>query len=206
VCTQSGCRSDGDKQNPFNELVYIILSSKTPPKRYQDTYLALRRVFPTSDLLAAAEPDEIVQAIAFGGLAHKKADQLSWIAKQLKANFGRVTLSPLSRMSDEAAEEFLTKLPGVGLKTARCVLMYSFDRPVFPVDSHCLRVARRLEWVENVATLTDRLANEIQEAIPRHLRKGLHIGMVLLGRQICLPTTPHCESCPILQYCPTGRR
>lgn len=194
----------GNKKNPFNELLYIVLSSRTPPDSYQDTYRSLRRAFRRSDELAEAESDEVAAAINHGGLQNKKARAITAIASRLRDEFGRVTLAPLKRMETDEAEKFLTSLPGVGIKTARCVLMYTLDRPVFPVDIHCRRVSQRLGWAPDEHPLSKSQVDELQAGIPEHLRKDLHVGMVLLGRTYCLPTQPICGECPILRWCPTG--
>ncbi|MBT9142246.1 MAG: Ultraviolet N-glycosylase/AP lyase [Syntrophomonadaceae bacterium] len=194
----------GNKKNPFNELLYIILSSRTPPESYQDTYRSLRRGFKTANSIAEARPEYVAATIEQGGLHNKKARAIAEIASELKKTYGRVTLSPLKEMETEEAEKFLTSLPGVSTKTARCVLMYALDRPVFPVDVHCRRVAHRLGWTPSDIYLTKRQADELQEGIPEPLRRDLHVGMVLLGGNYCLPKNPRCRECPLLRFCPTG--
>jgi endonuclease III len=201
-----GHPSLGNKRNPIDEILFIILSSKTPPDRYKKTYLALKKKCPCHDDLANIKPSTIARVIRIGGLAEKKGRQISEIAGALKQRFGRVTLNQLSRLSDEEAELLLDDLPGIGKKMARCVLMYSLDRPVFPVDAHCFRISQRLGWVSADDNLTDRLADVLQEGIPARLRRDLHVGMILLGREFCKPKDPSCTQCPLLNYCPTGRR
>jgi len=194
----------GNKKNPFNELLYIILSSRTPPDSYQETYRSLRREFKTTNSIAEARVEYVAKTIEQGGLHNKKAQAITDIASKLKEAFGRVTLAPLKYMETEEAEEFLTSLPGVSKKTARCVLMYALDRPVFPVDVHCYRVAQRLRWAPPGEPLTKRRADELQDGVPERLRRDLHVGMVLLSRHYCRPKTPSCHECPILEFCPTG--
>lgn len=196
----------GNKRNPLDELLFIILSSKTPPHRYKLTYRALKEKYPSADGLASAKPSAIARVIEVGGLAEKKARQISAIAKALVREFGRVTLRPLRGASDADAEAFLDNLPGIGKKMARCVLMYSLDRPVFPIDSHCFRICQRLGWVSEDTNLTDRVADTLQEGIPPHLRQDLHVGMILLGREFCQPLKMRCVECPLLRYCPTGQQ
>jgi endonuclease III len=201
-----GRHSLGNKKNPFNELLFIILSAKTPPDRYQAVYRLLRRHYPNANNLSTASYQEIASIIEQAGLQHRKSRAIVDIARRLDRDFGRVTLAPLAKMTAEQAEAFLVSLPGVSLKTARCVLMYSLDQQVFPVDSHCLRICRRLGWLPENAKLTNHRASEIQERIPLHIRKDLHVGMILLGRELCTPINPSCDRCPILSYCPTGKQ
>lgn len=198
-----GRPSLGNKKNPFNELLYIILSSKTPPERYPRAYRELRRAYPRAASLVDANPQDVARVIQFAGLEDKKASQIVQAAVQLKRLFGRVTLGPLRVMTDESAEEILTSLPGIGIKSARCILLYSLDRQVFPADNHCLRIAQRLGWIGN-ATFTKGTANHLQSGIPPALCRDLHVGMVLLGRHYCLPKDSRCSECPIVKFCPTG--
>jgi len=193
----------GNKKNPFNELLYILLSSKTPPARYQETYASLRRAFPKADQLALASTKSIAQAVQVGGLGLKKAKQIGEIARSLRSRFGRVTLAPLQTWNTSDIERFLKELPGVGIKVARCVELFSFGRNVFPVDAHCLRIGSRLEWCEN--SLTERVADQMQKGIPPNLRRRLHVGFVLLGREFCKPSGPRCHSCPLVKFCPAGK-
>ncbi len=195
-----------NKRDPFDELLFIILSSKTPPDRYRLTYSALKTRYQKADSLAKAKPSVIARVIAVGGLADKKARQISGIAHALVRKYGKVTLRPLARVNNEDAEVFLDALPGIGKKMARCVLMYSLDRPVFPVDAHCFRICQRLGWVSENVSLTDRVADELQEGIPPRQRRDVHVGMILLGREYCLPRDPRCRLCPLLKYCPTGQQ
>lgn len=194
----------GNKRNPFNELLYIILSWRTPPDNCQDTYRSLREKFPRADSLAEASPGEVAEVIERGGFQNKRAHAIVAIASKLKGTFRRVTLSPLERMETAEAERFLISLPGVRTKTARCVLMYALDRPVFPVDRHCFRIAGRLHWAPESVELTKSRADELQDGIPATLRRDLHVGMVALGRRYCLPRNPLCPECPLLRFCRTG--
>lgn len=199
-----GTKTLGNKKNPFNELLYILLSSKTPPGRYQQTYSALRRRFSHAEMLAHVPPRELVKVIKSGGLAQKKAKQISAIARQLKQQFGRVTLAPLKRMSDREAEELLTNLPGIGVKSARCVLLFALERDVFPVDAHCFRIVTRVGWWNAERPLTEQVADEIQKGIPGALRRSLHVNFVLLGREFCTSSGPRCGECPVISYCKAG--
>lgn len=196
----------GNKRNPFDELLFIILSSKTPPSRYTITYKALKTKYPSPDNLVRARPSAVAHTIEVGGLADKKARQILSVAKTLKNKFGCVTLNPLKRMKNQEAELFLDSLSGIGRKMARCILMYSLDRKVFPVDAHCFRISQRLGWVSKNTNLTDRVADKLQEGIPAHLRHDLHVGMILLGRDFCKAQKTFCKECPVKKHCSTGRR
>jgi endonuclease III len=107
-------------------------------------------------------------------------------------------------MSDDECEQFLLGLPGVGTKVARCVMMYSLDRQVFPVDTHCWRICRRLGWVRRTTpdgNCSRRDADRLQSRIPPELRRSLHVNMVSLGKRLCLAGSPRCDECPIGRLC-----
>jgi len=136
-----------NRLNPLEELLFILCSIQTNEALYRESFQALRKAFPLFNLLAAAPEEAVARTLARGGLSRQKARAITGIARKLTEAFGRPTLAPLKRMRASECEAFLTSLPGVGKKTARCVMMYSLRMPVFPVDTHCWRICRRLGWV-----------------------------------------------------------
>lgn len=194
----------GNKSNPLHELLYILCSLQTNETLYKSTYKRLRTSFPKIEDLANAKEREIAATIEIGGLSRQKAKVIKQILTKLDADFGKPTLSPLQEFDDTDCEAYLLSLPGIGKKTARCVMMYSLRREVFPVDSNCWRICRRLGWVR--ATRPDKSCSprdmdRLQLHIPPHLRFTLHVNMVSHGRAYCLPSRPMCEACCIRGYC-----
>ncbi len=193
-----------NRRNPLEELLFILCSIQTNEDLYRGTFAALRRAFPTFGSLAGAPEDTVAQVIANGGLSRQKAHKIKQLLEQVIARFRKPTLAPLRRLADEECERFLTSLKGVGKKTARCVMMYSLDRQVFPVDVHCWRVCRRLGWVRPTrpdGSCSPKDMDRLQGKIPPHLRFSLHVNMVSLGREFCTTGSPKCSACPIRQYC-----
>ena len=193
-----------NKTNPLHELLFILLSVQTSEYSYRNAYQSIRRAFPKSEDIPSASRQEIASAIRDAGLSRQRARAITEIYRVLGRRFGHPTLAPLRRMSEQDAEEFLTSLPRVGTKVARCILMYSLGKKVFPVDTHVWRIARRIGWVR--ATTSDGSCRKndmdrLQEMIPPKLRYSLHVNLVALGREICLPAQPKCEACPIERYC-----
>lgn len=133
-------------KNPLDELIFILCSVKRSEKVYLEALKSLKRNFPNYELLATASVNEISLTVSWGGLQNQKATAAREIVNRLIQYFDRPTLAPLKKMSDEECERFLTRLPGVGKKVARCVMLYSLDRQVISVDSHCWRMASRLGW------------------------------------------------------------
>ncbi|MFC1652496.1 endonuclease III domain-containing protein [Planctomycetota bacterium] len=193
-----------NKSNPFWELLFIICSIRTEEYQYIASFSRLRRAFPRFRDYLSASRDQISSLIGNAGLCYQKADCIIGCVTAIHNHFGKVTLAPLAYMSDSECEEFLTSLPRIGLKAARCVMMYSFSRAVFPVDSHCWRICHRLGWVRN--TTSDgqprkREMNRLQAMIPPSLRYSLHVNLVALGRDCCTAKDPKCTNCPITNEC-----
>lgn len=121
-----------NRKNPLEELLFILCSVQTDEKKYRATFGALRRAFPRFDGLASASARAIAKPLKPGGLSPTKSKAIRRICTTIQARFGKMTLAPLRRMSDVECEAFLTSLPGVGLKVARCVMMYSLGRTRTP--------------------------------------------------------------------------
>jgi len=193
-----------NRKNPLEELLFILCSIQTNEALYRSTYRSLRLAFPRLELLSAASVRDIAKAIELGGLANQKARMIKVLLTQVIDQFGRPSLATLKKMGDDECEQFLTSLHGVGKKTARCVMMYSLGRAVFPVDTHCWRICRRLAWVR--PTRPDRSCSpkdmdRLQSKIPGDARFSLHVNMVSLGRDVCTSGVPSCDPCVIRSYC-----
>jgi endonuclease III len=201
-----GTPSHHNKQNPLDELVFIILSAQTEEYTYLQTYEQLSCAYPAWSGLSTADEECIAEIIRPGGLYIKKSRQLKAIFRQLLKDFGTETLDELYNLNDQEAYGYLTSLPGVSRKTALCIMMYSLARQVFPVDTHTWRIARRLGWTTNVPKPTNRQTTALEELIPSHLRYSLHVNMVAHGRTTCLTYDQRCGTCPLASFCPSNGR
>ena len=194
-----------NRHNPLEELIFIICSVQTAEVSYRRTFRALRDEFKTFDRLNEAPAEYLARPLKPGGLSEQKSKSLRRIFDTICEEFGRLTLSPLKDYSDDECEAFLTSLPSVGKKVARCVMMYSLDREVFPVDTHCWRIARRLGWVRTTTSdghCSHRDMDRLQEKIPPKWRFSLHVNFISLGREFCTAATkPDCIACPISTHC-----
>jgi endonuclease III len=121
------------KHDPFSELIIIVCSIQTSEKQYLSAYSKIKSIYPNHNDLLSASRLKLASIIGKAGLGYQKADCLIQCVQKIKSRFGRVSLSPLKNSSDVDCESFLTSLPRVGLKSARCIMMYSLDRLVFPV-------------------------------------------------------------------------
>jgi len=200
----------GNKSDPVDELVYIILSRRTREGAYQAAYAALKQRYGSWEDLASAPAEEIIATIRFCGLGHRKAQSLKLALGALIERFGRCTLDPTSTWGDEETKDFLCSLPEVGPKSAACVMVCSLDRPAFPVDAHVGRVLDRLGTFESLGinlTGTDHKAKQrlLWDAVPPALRYSLHVNALEHGRAACLPGRPRCSTCVISHHCTYGR-
>lgn len=191
-------------KDPLDELVFIMCSTKTTEASYLVSFQSLKATFPSNLDLYYAKERDIAKAIASGGLSNQKAHAIKQLLGVIVDRFNSPTLEPLRGMSDDEVELFLTSLPNVGKKVARCVMMYSLNRQVFPVDTHCWRIARRLGWVRRTTKdghCSSRDMDRLQSKIPPEQRFGLHVNLISHGRAICTDRKPKCKSCPIAKWC-----
>jgi endonuclease III len=123
---------------------------------------------------------------------------------EIKARRGRLDLSFLRTVEIEEAREFLMTLKGVGPKTAACVLLFACQRPVFPMDTHILRITRRLGLIPEICS--DGQAHQLMERlIPPGKHYSLHVNLIRHGRSICRAQNPGCDKCSLIEHCEYGK-
>jgi endonuclease-3 len=187
---------------PIDELVLTILSQNTSDVNRDRAYADLRRAYPRWSDVASARVRGIARAIRRGGLGLTKAPRIKATLRSL-AGRGVPLDEPraLADVADEELWDLLVGLPGVGPKTAACVLLFSLDRPFFPVDTHVHRVAVRLGLVAERASAV-RAQEVLQEQIPPDLAYALHMGLIRHGRSVCVARRPLCSQCVLADLCP----
>ncbi|ESY65968.1 hypothetical protein X742_20710 [Mesorhizobium sp. LNHC232B00] len=191
-----------NKDDALDELFFILLSQMTTGPSYERVYNRLKAAVPNWSQLLKMDLTVLKALIGDAGLANQKAPRMVAIANQLARDFGEVTLEPLRRMTDRDAETFLTTLPGVGLKTAKCVLMYSLGRELLPVDTHVARVSRRLMLVGDAPSRL--FVANLEAAVPPDCRYDYHVNVLQHGRELCRPMRPKCPECPLWALCPSA--
>ncbi|ACG75155.1 DNA-cytosine methyltransferase [Anaeromyxobacter sp. K] len=196
----------GNKPDPVDELVYIVLSRKTREDAYQATYDALKRRFASWEELLRAPEREVEAIVHRGGLGKRKTASLVGALQALVDRFGSCTLRPALQWKDEALEEFLCSLPEISRKSAYCIMMYSMGRSVFPVDTHVGRVLQRLGIYKGTGFSLEgldhkQLQRTLADVVPPNLRRSLHINLVLHGREVCKAVAPACDACELRQLC-----
>jgi len=193
----------GNKPDPLDEAIYIILSFQTDLTRFSSTWSRLRTAYQTWEWLERAAPRDVERTLQIGGLHKQKTRIIRRLLAAVRKITGGLSLNFLSTLSDEDAEKFLTRLPGLSWKAARCVLLYSLGRAVLPVDSNTFRILKRTGVLSRRAVYRRRtLHDAVQDAVPAHRRRALHVNLVLHGQRTCLPRVPQCKCCPLATDCP----
>ena len=180
---------------PFEVLVSTIISQRT---RDENTGIASARLFakyPTARKIAAAKEKDIARLIRSAGFYNQKARELKAVCKILVEQYNGAV--PNSR-------EALEALPGVGPKTAGCVLVYGFGIPAIPVDTHVFRVSHRLGL--SGANTPEKTERELEKVFDKKDWLVVNEYFVRLGQTVCRPIGPRCQECPLKDVCPTGRK
>ncbi len=187
--------------DPLAELVLTVLSQNTSDTNSGRAFVQLMRRYPSWEAIASAPTDELAATIQPGGLARQKAPRIQAILRAVAERSPDWDLSFLQTMPLEEARAWLRSLPGVGPKTAACVLLFSLGRPALPVDTHVERVSKRLGLIPRKATASQ--AHDLLEALvePADYYR-FHMLLIKHGRRVCAARKPACERCPILD-CPS---
>lgn len=186
---------------PLSELIYTVLSQNTSDVNSQRAFDRLSDTFKTWEELASADEVEIEKAIRGGGLFRVKSVRLKEILQGIKKDKGFLNLDFLNEMELEQARTWLRKFPGVGPKTAACVLLFSMGKPAFPVDTHVHRLARRLGLAPLKST-PEQTSAILEKITPKKYIYQLHVHLVRHGRRICHARKPECDNCIVEQICP----
>lgn len=200
----------GNKSDPVDELVYIILSRKTREDAYQDCYGELKVRFASWEKLLAAPVRIVERIVGRGGLGAKKTECLYAALRMLVKRFGSCTLEPARTWTDPELEAFLCSIPEVSRKSAYCVMMYSMGRQVFPVDAHVGRVLQRLgpyaELGLDLGGLDHKqLQARLADLVPPGFRRSLHVNLVAHGREVCGAAKQDCDRCELRRLCGSYR-
>ena len=187
---------------PLDELVLTVLSQSTNDRNRDVAYERLRERFPAWEAVRDAPLGEVEAAIQPGGLHRQKAARIQEILRALP---DPPDLGFLAEGSVEEARAYLTALPGVGRKTAACVLLFALGMPDVPVDTHVSRVGTRLGLFPPGAPFEE-LHDEMLRLTPAGQEVELHINLLRHGRRTCHARRPACAECPLLRSCPYGRR
>jgi endonuclease-3 len=194
-----GVPSAPPHRHPLDELVLTVLSQSTSDRNRDVAFLRLRDRFGSWDAIREAPLAEVEEAIQPGGLHRQKSVRIQQILRALDGD----DLGGLAEMSVEDARARLTELPGVGRKTAACVLLFAFGMRDVPVDTHVSRVGTRLGLFRAGAPFGE-LHDDMLAITPPGQEHELHINLLRHGRRTCHSQRPDCAGCALVRMCPTG--
>lgn len=179
--------------DPYKVLVATVISARTREEQTTEVSSRVFRRYPDATSLAQAAERELYNLMEGSQYREAKAPRLIAMAKILVERYG-------GKVPDSV--EALLELPGVGRKTANCVLIYAFDKPALCVDIHMHRITNRLGWVHT--TTPDQTEKALEKVIPQDLWIGSNRLFLQFGRSICVPGIPTCSECPVRQWCAYG--
>jgi endonuclease-3 len=198
-----GFREWRPNRDPIDVLIETILSQNTSDANSGRAFASLKATFASWEAVASAPAEHIAQAIKCGGLFQIKATRIKQVLEHIEKEQGRISLNSLKSKPLSEAEDYLMRLPGVGHKTASCVLLFSLGKPSLPVDTHVFRVAKRLRLIDSNVSV-DKAHSLLQEQIPPAKVYQFHVHLIEHGRRICLARQPHCHRCVLRAICPSA--
>ena len=199
-----GPRQQHSARDPLDELILTILSQNTSDRNSGRAWQALRARYRSWNEVLAADTRELYEVIKPAGLGNIKAPRIQAVLQEVLDRRGSFDLNFLRDLPLPKAKQWLRSLPGIGPKTAACVLCFACDLPALPVDTHVHRVSQRLGLI-GPRVSADAAHDLLEQALPPDQVYAFHVNMILHGRQICRALRPLCERCPLLDLCPYGQ-
>lgn len=188
------------RRDAVSQLIVTMLSQATTDTQTAHSFQELRRHFPTWEQVRDAPASEIAKAIRSSGLSRQKAPRIKAALRTITRARGRLELDFLRKMPVGEARRWLMQIAGVGPKTASIVLLFTFKKQIFPVDTHILRVTKRLGWIPPKTT-AGKAHDILGIIVPAKLYYRLHLNLIQHGRQTCHARKPQCEICPLNALC-----
>lgn len=186
--------------DPVEELVSTILSQNTNDTNRDVAFERLGERFPTWEQVRDAPVEEIIEAIRPAGLANQKGPRIQQALRTITRERGGISLDFLADMELEEARRWLSSIKGVGPKTAAIVLLFAFNRPAFPVDTHVHRVSKRLGLIGS-KTSREKAHDDLEALMPEETYYAFHLNLIAHGRRVCQARTPKCVVCVLQDLC-----
>lgn len=184
--------------DPLDTLIATILSQNTNDNNSFRAYKNLKDRFSRWDQVLKVNRTSIEKLIKVGGLAKQKSAAIKNLIKQLIMD-NDLKLNSILKMKEEEALNYLIKFDGIGVKTASCVLLFSLNKNVCPVDTHVHRTVNRIGIVNEKTP--DKTFYSLNKILPDGVAHSFHTNLIRLGREICKPTKPYCSICPLKKIC-----
>jgi len=189
-----------ERGDPLEQVVRTVLSHQTTSESCRAAWEALRSASRDWDQVRRMPEARLARIIRPAGIATIKARRIKQILSRVEEDFGAYDLSDLAEWNEREAEEYLMSLPGVGQKTARCVLLFALGHDALPVDTHVARVTRRLGLRDENAPAKDD-HTELDKVVRAGDRGAMHVHLFRHGREVCLARRPRCGECSLADLC-----
>jgi endonuclease III len=194
--------------HPIAELVLTVLSQSTNDRNRDVAFLRMRERFPSWEAVRDAPVDALERAIRPGGISRVKSARIQAILRAIAADPRdpphELSLDWIRGAPIAESREYLTALPGVGRKTAACVLLFTYGLREVPVDTHVMRVSQRLSLLPHGAS-SQELHDRMLALTPPGAELELHVNLLRHGRRTCYARTPDCPRCALARMCPSRR-
>jgi endonuclease-3 len=185
--------------SPLDTLIGAILSQNTNDNNSYKAYCNLKNNYKDWASVNELNETEIEREIRTAGLGKQKSKAIKKALMELQDKNPPYSLDYLAEASNEEIIAELTSFEGVGLKTASCVLLFSLERNVCPVDTHVNRTLNRIGVVKTSSP--DKTSEIINKYLPEGSAHSFHTNLIKLGREICRPAKPACSVCPLIKIC-----
>ena len=192
-------RREGPRE-ALDILIETILSQNTNDRNRDKAFQRLKTRFPHWENVLETKTESIVSAIQPGGLAEQKARRIHEILRWIKEREGRMSLSFLKKMDSMEIKKTIGSLKGIGPKTLHCLLLFGLRREAFPVDTHILRIGKRLGFIPEGLD-AEKAHLWMVPFIPRGKSLSLHLNLIRFGREICRARNPQCGVCFLTNVC-----
>jgi endonuclease III len=187
-------------RDPLDILVETILSQNTNDRNRDNAYQRLKTRFPHWEDVLGAKTNSIVSAIRPGGLAEQKARRIREILQWIKKREGELSLSFTKKMDSDEIKKMIGALKGIGPKTLHCLLLFGLGREAFPVDTHILRIGKRLGFIPEGMD-AEKAHSWMAPLIPKEKSLSLHLNLIRFGRTVCKAKNPLCNTCFLIEEC-----
>jgi endonuclease-3 len=187
------------KNPPLDTLIKTILSQNTSDINSFRAFDNLKLKCPNWEKCLQTPIEEIEEAIRMGGLSKTKSKRIKNILEKIKEEKGNLDISFLNEMTVDKARKWLISLKGVGEKTAAVTLLFAFNKPIFPVDTHVLRVTKRLGLIGDISL--NKAHHVLKKLISPEDYYESHLNLIEHGRTICHAQNPECNKCKLSEYC-----
>ncbi len=185
--------------DPVDLLIATVLSQNTNDKNSYRAFQNLKQKYPDWKNVAKLRTSQIEKLIKVAGLGKQKSKAIKNLLVSLIKEREEVSLEHLRKMKNEEILNELIAFPGIGVKTASCVLLFSLRRNICPVDTHVHRTLNRIGIVKT--STPDKTFYSINGKLPDKIAHSFHTNLIRLGREICKPSNPNCKVCPVLSIC-----